>query len=588
MSSELEIEGYDLVRSDRSRRGGGVAYFVKNSISYNRKPNFCINTESIVIEIFLPKSKPVLTGILYRPPDKYNFVNCRERTFSGTNVLESQECYLLGDININLQPKDKGIFTHKPANTINKDVPHLTRSYLEFYFIHSLQQIITRPTRVTDQTAVLIDHILTDSPDKVSQSGVIDLGLFDHDLIYCTKKTSLPKFHKHNEIFVRSLKIYSAENFFEILREIVFPNYLTYTCVNDTYSDFIYRFVEAINFTAPSKKIRVKVNSKPWFDNQIVSAIQRRDKLCKKFKHSGLETDKDNFKVAKMHLQKMILKKKKSYFEEELGKNRNKRKELWKTLKSLGLSSDKARQSKVSLKKDSAIQFEALENANTFKKFYSELAGGLQEKFPRAPNKFTSQTTKNHFAKTSSNVSNNFEFSNVSEEDVKKILLYLDTSKAARMDQIPAKFLRDSAEVLALHWGNIVNLPIKLSTFPGECKFVKLKSIFKKAARTYPKNYRPISLLPLVSKIIEKSIHFQIEDYLNKKKLISMYQSGFRMNNSTDLCLTQLIDFVATGMNRQMHTGMILLDIQKAFDTLDHGFLLKKMKYFGSRASVMK
>ena len=136
------------------------------------------------------------------------------------------------------------------------------------------------------------------------------------DLISCIKKTSLPKSHKHNEIFVRSMKRYSAKKFLEILREIAFPNYLTYTCVNDTYSDFIFRFVKAINFIAPSKKIRVKANSKPWFDNQIVSAIQRRDKLYKKFKHSGLETDKDNFKVAKMHLQRLILKKKKSHFEE--------------------------------------------------------------------------------------------------------------------------------------------------------------------------------------------------------------------------------------------------------------------------------
>ena len=72
-------------------------------------------------------------------------------------------------------------------------------------------------------------------------------------------------------------------------------------------------------FYSPSKK-----DQKPWFDNQIVSAIQRRDKLCKMFKHSGLETNKDNFKIAKMHLQKIILKKKKSYFEEELDKNRDK------------------------------------------------------------------------------------------------------------------------------------------------------------------------------------------------------------------------------------------------------------------------
>ena len=234
-------------------------------------------------------------------------------------------------------------------------MPHLTRSYLEFCFTHALEQIITRPTRVTDQTATLIDHIYTNSPDNVSQSGVIDLGLSDHDLIYCTRKTSLPKSHKHNEIFVCSLKRYSAKKFLEILREIAFPNYLTYTCVNNTYSDFIYRFVEAINFIVLSKMIRVKANSKPWFDNQIVSPTQRQNKLCKKFKHSGLETDKDNFKVAKMHLQKIILKKKKFYFEEELGKNRNKPKELWKTLKSLSLSSEKARQSNISLKKDGAI-----------------------------------------------------------------------------------------------------------------------------------------------------------------------------------------------------------------------------------------
>ena len=178
----------------------------------------------------------------------------------------------------------------------------------------------------------------TNSPDKVSQSGVIDISLSDHDLIYCTRKTSLPKSHQHSEILVGSMKRHSAENFLEILREIVFPNCLTFTCTNDAYSDFIYRFVGAINFKASSKKVRVKASSKPSFDDEITLAIQRRDKLYKKFKHSGLETDKDDFKVAKMHLLKLIPKKKKYYFEEELGKNRNKQKEIWKNLKSFGLS----------------------------------------------------------------------------------------------------------------------------------------------------------------------------------------------------------------------------------------------------------
>ena len=109
---------------------------------------------------------------------------------------------LLGGSNINLQSKDKEIFGHKSANAINKEMLHLTRSYLEFCRTHSLEQIITRSTRVADQTATLVDHILTNSPDKVSQSGIIDLGLSDHDLMYCTRKKSLPKSHKHKEIFL--------------------------------------------------------------------------------------------------------------------------------------------------------------------------------------------------------------------------------------------------------------------------------------------------------------------------------------------------------------------------------------------------
>ena len=122
----------------------------------------------------------------------------------------------------------------------------------------------------------------------------------------------------------------------------------------------------------------MKENSKPWFDNQFTSAIQTQDKLFQKLQHSRLETDKDNFKVAKIYLEKLILRKKKSYFDEELANNRNKRKQLWKTFKSLGLSSDKARELKISVQKDGTIQFEAVKNANIFKRFYSELAEDSQ------------------------------------------------------------------------------------------------------------------------------------------------------------------------------------------------------------------
>ena len=88
-----------------------------------------------------------------------------------------------------------------------------------------------------------------------------------------------------------------------------FPNHLTYNCVNDVYSGFIYKFVEEISFISPARRIRSKANSKSWFGKQIILVTQRRDNIFKKFKHSSLKTDKDSYKVAEMHLQKMILTK---------------------------------------------------------------------------------------------------------------------------------------------------------------------------------------------------------------------------------------------------------------------------------------
>ena len=102
MSSELEVDGYDLVRLDRSRRGGSVACYIKSSIAYSFKDSFCSNTESIFVDIFLPKSKPILLGILYRPPDKSDFVKHINNVFTETGVLDKQVCYVLGDLNISL------------------------------------------------------------------------------------------------------------------------------------------------------------------------------------------------------------------------------------------------------------------------------------------------------------------------------------------------------------------------------------------------------------------------------------------------------------------------------------------------------
>ena len=132
---------------------------------------------------------------------------------------------------------------------------------MDFGYSYSLQQLISVPTRITENTATLINHVLTNSPHKITQSGVIELNLSDHEWIYFTRKTTKFKSNKHNELNIRSSKNYTAENFVEHLKKIDFPNYKTYSCVNIAHLDFITKLIDidVIDSLCPSKKIKLRV-----------------------------------------------------------------------------------------------------------------------------------------------------------------------------------------------------------------------------------------------------------------------------------------------------------------------------------------
>ena len=114
------------------------------------------------------------------------------------------------------------------------------------------------------------------------------------------------------------MKHYSDEIFVDKLRPVKFPNYSNHTCVDEVYQDFVTEFLSAVDSVSPTRTSRVKSNTKPWFDIGVLNAFWNRDKHYKKFKQSGKETDKDNFKYANLSLKKL---RKKFYFAE---KNRRK------------------------------------------------------------------------------------------------------------------------------------------------------------------------------------------------------------------------------------------------------------------------
>ena len=148
--------------------------------------------------------------------------------------------------------------------------------------------------------------------------------------------------------------------------------------------------------------------------------------------------------------------------------------------------------------------------------------------------------------------------------------------KAAGVDKLSGRFLKDGADILAKPVSALCNPSISRGAFPSACQVAKLKPIFKEGKKTDASNYRPISLLPVISKIIEKVVHYQTNAFLSDENILYNYQFGFRANHSTNLCLSFLTDKILKGFDEGLLTGIILINLQKAFDTIDQSCSILK------------
>ena len=182
-----------------------------------------------------------------------------------------------------------------------------------------------------------------------------------------------------------------------------------------------------------------------------------------------------------------------------------------------------------------------------------------------------------------------FVFSQINQINVATSLRRLKVSKATGMDNIPAKILKISADIIAPSLTAIFNLSLNSCTYIDEWKKARITPIFKSEDRQKCDNYRPISILPIISKIFEKEVFDQLYEHLSQNLLLSKYQSGFRPKHSTMSALIQMCDQWLENMDNGMLNGVVFLDIRKAFDSIDHSILLKKMnEQFGIYRAELK
>ena len=216
--------------------------------------------------------------------------------------------------------------------------------------------------------------------------------------------------------------------------------------------------MEVIDKVAPLKERRVKQNSQEWFDGEIADEIKNRDKLFRKFKKSKLQIDKDIDNATRYKLQKMIINKNRAFLENKLTESIGKPKDLWRALRSIGLPSKTSSCEVNALKINDKVEHDFNSALEGFRNYYSILSENLVKMPPKPTNKYSINSIIKYYEHMI--LGDYFHLASVSENSILTILKATQVSKAAGIDNLSGRFLKDGAKVLSKPISDLCNLSI--------------------------------------------------------------------------------------------------------------------------------
>ena len=333
------------------------------------------------------------------------------------------------------------------------------------------------------------------------------------------------------------------------------------------------RFYDIVNNTlsnhAPLREKRVKRDHQPdWFTDDILATIHDRDK-CRK---SGKI---DQYKILRNKACSMIKRSKKDFFNDAIRENKNQT-YLWKNLKdvtNLNKANSIIMPQRI-INNDSVIDG-SLNILNELNRHFVNISHILDR----------TAFVQSNFSKMERNLNEKlcnyvFEIKYITPYEIRKIIDKLDTSKATGLDGIGPKILKHCGDVITPSLASIINKSIQHGMFPDKLKLAKVLPILKSGNKDDPNNYRPISILPTVSKIFERHIATQMQIFFEKTNIIHKTQSGFRKHHSCHTALLRLINAWLEDVDSGKLIGTIFLDLRKAFDLVDHEILIHKLKMY--------
>lgn len=297
-----------------------------------------------------------------------------------------------------------------------------------------------------------------------------------------------------------------------------------------------------------------------------MQAIKARDKHKK-------DKNIEQYKLWRNKVKSLINHSKTDFLSETINNNHSNPRQLWKNLHDItGKTND---HQTAFIHDDSGNPIFEI-TANTFNQFFTSIHEQYQ-----TTNRNEYDTTAidlNIEIKIPDNVE--FSISRGSTAFIQSQLENLKTNKATGIFDISAKFLKMAASIICKPLSHILNSSIQSGIYPEMLKKAKVTPIFKKGDKSDPNNYRPISVLPVISSIFERHISNCVSKFMDMHNLIYHHQSGFRKNHSCQTALTRLVDHWLAEINENNTVGVVLLDLKKAFDLVNHKIPLQKLRSY--------
>ncbi len=575
------LENYQdiILQTREGKRGGGLGIYLKQNLSYEIIDELSYilegEFETQFIKVFFGKNKFKIIGNIYRIPggNLNTFIEWfgEKLTFLKTDPVlkKSDEIIFGGDFN---------------ANFLNFDSHNQTNDLLNLLISSSFLPMITLPTRICQNSATLIDNIFSNKKQEFYESGLIMSSISDHLPIFylnvtCEKNTSNQKQYYYDmspnnvEKFKEKL---SSQNW-----DSVTNNNIPRTAF-ESFGDILEKYFKE-SFPLKEKCVnKGKVPINPWMSQELLKIRKAKNRAFKNKLKYRTESAENKFKCLNNKFKKLARKEKKKYYHERFEDCVSDIRKTWSLINSI-VKKKKCKNDVPCVFTDEQKSYNTFsEIANGFNDFFVDVGPRLSESVPQSSKSFRDFLGDQY--------DEEFNFQEVNSFIINTTLSKLKSKSSVGNDNISMKLLKEIMPLIIMPIIHLFNLSLKTGYIPDNYKCAKIIPIYKAGEKDRFDNYRPISILPALSKLLEKIVAFQMIRYLEGNKMLYQHQYGFRRSRDTQQPLIHLINKVYDGLNKPQseYSACVFLDLKKAFDTCDIPILLSKLKHYGFKGVSAK